>query len=148
MGERAARTEPVVYDHGMDADAAIRALVALRSAVGVSTWATPGLAGSLFGLKPRDNPQAPYLARLFAVRDLALAVGAAQSSGAPRRQWLQLGLACDVADAAAAVLGGRAGYLSKPVAGMLFAPAAGAAALGVLGLREPATAAGPAAPAA
>jgi hypothetical protein len=120
----------------VDPAAARSALAGLRLAVGVGAWTTPRVSGALFGLKPADNPQAPYLARLFGVRDAALGVGVLQTEGAPRKQWLQLGIACDVADAVAAVAGARAGYLSAPVAALLFAPAAAAAALGVLGLGE------------
>lgn len=53
----------------MDASTATRALAGLRIAVGVGAYATPALAGTLFGLEPTRNPQAPYLARLFGARD-------------------------------------------------------------------------------
>src|SRR4051794_40809229 len=88
------------------------ALTALRTAVGVSSWTAPRLAGRAFGLDVAGNPQAPYLARLFGIRDVALAAGASQSSGEARRTWLKIGVACDTFDVAAALLGRRDGSLS------------------------------------
>jgi hypothetical protein len=114
---------------------AFRTLVSLRFVIGASAWLTPRLAGKGFGLDTDGNPQAPYLGRLFGARDVALGAGALQSSGAARTQWLQIGLAVDTADAIAAVAGGRAGYLSPVTAGLLFAPAAAAVALGAMALQ-------------
>jgi hypothetical protein len=110
------------------------ALNGVRFAVGVGAWATPNLAGKLFGLDPDNNPQASYIGRLFGVRDIALAAGAMSSTGEARRRWLQLGLACDLADAAAGYIAGRTGVLPKPAAVMgtgvaLLAAGMGAAAL-------------------
>jgi len=108
----------------------INALAGLRLAIGVSSWGAPRLAGSLFGLDAEANPQAPYLARLFGVRDAALAWGALSSDGEAQRQWLRAGLACDVADALAGIAGGRRGYLSKLTSVLVTGTALGAAALG------------------
>lgn len=118
----------------MNASTATSALAVLRFAVGAGAYAAPGLTGQLFGLQPRRNPQSPYLARLFGVRDLALAGGALASDGDARRTWLVAGLACDVADAGAAWLGHRAGYLSGGTAVMLAAPAVAAVAMGAVAL--------------
>lgn len=119
----------------MNATTAINALSGLRFAVGVGAYAAPALTGQLFGLEPRRNPQSPYLARLFGVRDLALAGGTLASGGGDaRRTWLIAGLACDVADAGAAWLGHRAGYLSGETAVMLAAPAVAAVAMGAVAL--------------
>jgi hypothetical protein len=119
----------------------VRNLARLRLAVGVASWLFPNLAGRLFGLDPAANPQAPYLARLFGVRDIALAVGTTQSFGEAHRQWLQIGVACDVADAGAAVLGRRGGYLSPLSTVMVGGTAVAAAALGVKALQSPETSA-------
>jgi hypothetical protein len=108
----------------------INALAGLRLAVGVSSWGVPRLAGSLFGLDAEANPQAPYLARLFGVRDAALAWGALSSEGEAQRQWLLAGLACDVADALAGIAGGRRGYLPKVTSVLVTGTALAAAALG------------------
>jgi hypothetical protein len=97
----------------MDNEQAIRSLAGVRMAIGTSAWATPRLAGKAFGLDADGNPQSPYLARLFGIRDLALGIGALTTTGESRRRWLALGLLCDAADAAAGVMAGRAGYLPK-----------------------------------
>jgi hypothetical protein len=96
----------------------VKTLAALRVAIGVSSWTTPRVAGRLFGLDAQANPQAPYLARLFGVRDVALGWGALSTAGEVQRQWLLAGLACDVADALAGIAGARARYL-PPVTGVL-----------------------------
>lgn len=115
----------------MDRDRTIRNLVGLRLGIGVVVWAAPRLAGRLFGLDVDGNPQAPYLGRLFGVRDAALAVGTFTSDGDAQLQWLRAGLACDVADALAGVAGWRAGYL-PPVTGVLVTGTAiSAAGLGI-----------------
>jgi len=114
----------------------LKALAGTRIAIGVSAWATPRLAGRLFGLDSAANPQAPYLARLFGARDVALAWGALGSSGDARRQWLLLGLACDGADALAGVAGGRAGYLPAVTSALVTGTALAALGLGALALRE------------
>jgi hypothetical protein len=121
----------------MNAEGTIRNLAMLRLAVGVGAWLMPGFAGRLFGIDTTANPQAPYLARLFGVRDIALALGALQSSGEARRQWLQLGVVCDAADVGAAALGKRGGYLSPVTAVLAGGVAAGATALGVSALQAP-----------
>ena len=90
----------------------IAALAGLRAVVGVSAWAAPDFSGRLFGLDPDANPQASYLGRLFGVRDLVLGVGTLRAEGDARKLWLQAGIVCDAADAAASLLGRRNGTLS------------------------------------
>lgn len=104
-------------------------LIALRASIGAGTWFAPRLAGRLFGLDADANPQLPYVGRLFGVRDVALAAGLALSSAQARRLWLQLGMACDAADAAAGILAGRNGELSKVSSVLVTAPALLAVAL-------------------
>lgn len=91
----------------------VQVLARLRGAVGAGAWVAPRSSGRLFGLDPEANPQAPYLGRLFGARDVALAVGLSASTGSERAQWLRLGIACDLADAAAGVLAGLRGELPK-----------------------------------
>lgn len=110
-------------------------LSAIRLGVGVSAWLTPGLAGRVFGLDPSANPQLSYMARLFGVRDVALAVGTNQTTGPSRRVWWQIGIACDVLDAVAAYLGARNGSLSKFTALTAGGTAVAAAALGVAAMQ-------------
>jgi hypothetical protein len=94
----------------------------------------PRLSGRLFGLHPAANPEAPYLGRLFAARDLALAYGLGTSTGSQRSLWLRVGLACDVADAAAGLLCGRRGELTKFSTVLVTSTALAAAGLGVAAL--------------
>lgn len=107
------------------------ALIGIRASIGAGTWVAPQLAGRLFGLDAVANPQLPYMGRLFGIRDVALAAGLSMSNGDGRKLWLQLGIMCDVADAAAGVLAGRKGELSKLSTVLVTAPALLAIALGV-----------------
>jgi hypothetical protein len=120
----------------MDAEANVKALGALRIAVGLVSWLTPNLAARLFGLDAAHNRQAPYLARLFGVRDLVLGVVTLTAKGPERRRWLLAGMACDAADAAAAGLGYRDGYLPAATTAMLTAPALAAVGMGVKALGD------------
>ena len=121
----------------MNAEQSVRNLAVLRLMVGVVSYFAPNLGGKLFGLDTAGNPQAPYLARLFGIRDIALAIGTLQSAGEARRQWLQLGVLCDAADVGAAALGKRGGYLSAPTAILVGGVAAAATALGATALQAP-----------
>jgi len=109
-------------------------LTGLRLAIGLGSWLTPRLSGRLFGLDAKGNPQLPYVARLFGARDVALAAGLLLSEGEPRSLWLQIGVACDVADSAAGIAAGVRGDLGPFSAGLVTATAIGAAALGVAAL--------------
>jgi hypothetical protein len=111
-----------------------RILSSLRVAIGVGAWATPNLTGRLFGLDPKGNPQSAFLARLFGVRDIALGVGTTATSGGSRRMWWQLGIACDLMDAAAAALAARNGTVPKAAAIMAGGTALAAAGLGAAAL--------------
>jgi hypothetical protein len=112
----------------MSSDSAVRQISFMRLAIGVSAWLFPRLAGRLFGLDTAGNPQAPYLARLFGARDVALGLGALQSTGAARKQWLQLAMACDVADVFAGLAGKRDGSLPAVTAVLVTGTAVVAAA--------------------
>jgi len=120
----------------MDRKQAIGALAGLRVAVGVASWTTPRVAGKLFGLDANANPQAPYLARLFGVRDVALAWGLLATEGDVQRQWLVAGLACDAADVLAGYAGGRGGYLPKVTSALVTGTALSAVALGAAALSD------------
>lgn len=113
-----------------------RTLVSLRLGVGLGAWAAPNLSGKLFGLDPAGNPQASYLGRLFGVRDVALAAGAATASGDARKLWWRLGILCDAADLMAAVIAGRNGTLPKAGAIMVGVAAAGATVAGAAALAQ------------
>ena len=114
----------------------VRNIALMRIVVGVVSYFAPNLGGKLFGLDPANNPQAAYLGRLFGVRDLALGVGALQSSGDAQKQILQLGMACDVADVGAALLGRRGGYLPAVTTVLVAGAAVAAAAMSAAALGE------------
>ncbi len=105
-------------------------LVGLRLAIGIGAWLTPRLAGRLFGLDPNANPQSPYLARLFGIRDIALGIGLSQSSGESRKLFIQLGILCDGADALAGLMAGKRRYLNPFATLLVSATAVSAVALG------------------
>lgn len=128
--------EPPRYSREVRQKSAVSALVAVRLVIGVTSWTTPRLAGKLFGLDAEANPQSPYLARLFGVRDAALGWGVLGTQGDVRRQWLAVGIACDVADALAGIVGGRGGYLPKPTSALVSGTALAAVALGAAALNE------------
>jgi hypothetical protein len=113
----------------------VKNLVGMRAAIGVGAWLAPRLSGRLFGLDPAANPQMPYLGRLFGARDAALAFGLQTSSGRQRAQWLQIGIACDLADAAAGALAGRRGELPRNATVLVTATALVAAGIGMAALR-------------
>ena len=107
----------------------VRNVTTLRILIGVVSYLAPRLGSRLFGLDADRNPQSVYIGRLFGVRDVVLGVGALQSSGAVRKQWLQMGMACDIADVGAAVLGRRDGSLPLGTALMVGGTAVAAAAM-------------------
>jgi hypothetical protein len=115
----------------------LAALTVIRALIGTTTWLAPRLSGRLFGLDPAANPQLPYVARLFAIRDLALAVGLQSSDGDARRLWIQMGIASDAADAVAGALAGRRGELSPASAVLVTVPALVGVGLGVAALQGP-----------
>jgi hypothetical protein len=119
----------------MDRDSAIKQLGAIRAVVGAAAWVAPRLSGKAFGLKADDNPQAPYLGRLFGARDVALAYGTLTTSGEEQDRWLMGALGCDVADAAAGIAAWRAGYLSPFSSLLVTAAALNGVALGLVALR-------------
>jgi hypothetical protein len=122
----------------MDRESTIKALVGLRMAVGIGSWVAPRFSGSLFGIDAGANEQAPYVARLFGARDAGLAYGALTASGEAQNHWLAVGLACDLADAAAGFAAGRGGYLGRASSVMVTVTALAAAGMGVAALQAPA----------
>ena len=92
---------------------ALNGLIWGRMAFGVAAWLAPRPLGTALGLDIAGNPQAPYLARVLAVRDFVLAAGAYATEGEIQRQWVRAGLACDGADTLAGIAAGSGGYLPK-----------------------------------
>ena len=105
-----------------------------RFAVGAASWVAPRWATELMGLKIKA-PAGAYWARLFGVRDAALAVGLLLSDpGDDRRRWRLMGIASDSMDAVAAEIAARESKASGATRWILPGAAVAAAALGVAGL--------------
>ncbi|MDQ6605630.1 MAG: hypothetical protein M3Z06_03690 [Actinomycetota bacterium] len=105
-----------------------QALPALRLAIGAGAFAFPDLTGTIFGFNIKDNHEAVYMGRLFGARDVALGVGVLAAKGDGKRLWWQLGILCDAADAAAGILGLKAG---APKRGHIMATATALSAVGI-----------------
>lgn len=101
-------------------------------AVGALSWVAPSLAARVFGLDP-DSKQ-PIVTQLFGVRDFALGLTTATSSGAARRHVLRLGVVIDVVDTVASLRQMRAGTLSAQAAILVGGGAALFAAIGATAL--------------
>lgn len=105
-----------------------------RIAIGAATLASPDLAGKMFRLDTQANPQLPYMARMFASREIALGVVTLVSRGRTRRALTALGMGVDAADAFAGYDAGRTGAVTQQTSAFLTAPAVGAVLAGVVGL--------------
>ena len=111
-------------------------MAGLRLGVGFAAWLFPRLAGRLFGLDVDGNPQLPYVARLFGVRDIVLGLGTFTSEGEAQNAWLRAGLTCDAADFAAGLLARRDEEIGPVTAVLVSAPALGGVAMGLAALRD------------
>jgi hypothetical protein len=107
-----------------------------RIAAGSVALARPAVIGKVFGLDAEANPQALYVARLFASREVALGALTLLARGKARRTLVAAGIAVDVADAFTAVAGMQDKTVSARSAASLLGPALGAVAAGVGGLRS------------
>jgi hypothetical protein len=104
-----------------------------RVALGAAAWAAPG-PGLRAAMLDR-TPQAPFLVRLFGVRDVALGAATLLAGPETRPALIAAGLVVDGADAVASVLAVREGAV-RPLPGALFAATAGVAVVtGALALR-------------
>jgi hypothetical protein len=111
-----------------------QALPAVRLAIGTGAYVLPELTGTIFGFDNlKENHEAVLMGRLFGIRDVALGLGVLSSKGESRALWWRLGIMCDVADAAAGIIGIKAG---APRRGHVLATitALGAVAIGLSGL--------------
>jgi len=114
----------------------VTALSLGRIAVGAISFARPGVAATMFGLDIENNPQGPYLARLFGSREIALGTATLLARGSTRRNLVLAGIGVDLADAATGVLGIQDKSVSPRTGAMLIAPAVGAVLAGFAGLRK------------
>ena len=115
-------------------DNALKAISAFRAFGGTAYWVAPDLTARAYGAS--EGIADPLTARLAGAREAALAVGPWLSEDGERRSWLQLGLACDVADAVATILGRRRGDISALTTALSFATFAVSAALTLAALRS------------
>ena len=106
-----------------------------RIVVGAVSFAKPSLAAGMFGLDVANNPQGPYLARLFGSREIALGAATLLARGSARRNLVLAGIAVDLADAATGVLGVQDKSVPARTGAMLVGPAIGAVLSGLAGLR-------------
>lgn len=107
-------------------------LASMRLLIGVGALVAPKFGARLFGLEPERNPGLPYTMRLFAVRDAAMGAGLLRADPRDRGLWVDLGIASDASDVAAALLAGRSGALPRRVAAMCAVAASVGLGLGVL----------------
>jgi hypothetical protein len=107
------------------------ALVTLRLAIAAGSLAAPKATGRLFGIDAEQNPAAPYLARLFGVRDGWLAAEVLAADGPDQQRLLRRGAWVDATDVASAVAAGAGRQLPARSAVMVGATAAVAVLLGL-----------------
>jgi len=106
-----------------------------RIAVGAVSFARPSVAAGMFGLDIANNPQGPYLARLFGSREIALGTATLLARGTTRRNLVLAGIGVDMADAATGVLGIQDKSVTAKTGTMLIVPAVLAVLSGIAGLR-------------
>ncbi len=66
-----------------------------RIVVGAVSLRQAGLAAGMFGLDVANNPQGPYLARLFGSREIALGTATLLARGTTRRNLVLAGIGVD-----------------------------------------------------
>jgi hypothetical protein len=116
-----------------------RALLAARTALGLSTLLAPRVAGRAFLLDPEANPQLAVIGRMWGIRNLSLAAGMYGATGASRTQWWRLQPAVDALDFLVIVAEWRRGAVPGPAAGLMAGTALLATALGSVSAAAEAT---------
>jgi hypothetical protein len=107
-----------------------RSLAIGRVAIGAVALIFPALAARLFMLSAKNNPQLPYMTRLFAAREIAVGALTLTAPESARTSMVGLGMAIDGSDAVAGIAAARSGAVSKPVGVILTGAALGAVAAG------------------
>lgn len=105
-----------------------------RIAIGVGSIVAPAPTARVFGLRPAENPQLPYFARMFGVREIALGALTLMATGDVRRTLVRAGVAVDGGDAVTGIIGLARKEFPLLAGGMLVAAALGAAATGASAL--------------
>ncbi|MFI7671987.1 hypothetical protein [Nocardia sp. NPDC049526] len=90
----------------------IRSLGVTRLAVGLSTFVNPRLARRSLGIADRDA-DGGTVARMFGIRDAALAIATLSNDPVVRNAGVRLGVLADAADTVAIVNGRRAGVTTR-----------------------------------
>lgn len=93
-----------------------RVMLGVRFACGAASWFAPKSTMRLLGMEPDRAPETIYVGRLFGTRDAVLGAGLLAARGEARRRWWLLGIACDVSDALAGIVGARRNQLPKNAA--------------------------------
>ena len=101
-----------------------------RIAIGAVALLFPAVAARLFMLSAKNNPQLPYMTRLFAAREIAVGAMTLTAPEGSRTSMVGLGMAIDGSDAVAGIAATRSGAVSKPVGVLLTGAALGAVAAG------------------
>ena len=109
-----------------------RALLAMRTALGVSTLLAPKLAARAFFLDSAENPQLPVIGRMWGIRNLSLAAGMCGATGESRTRWWRLQPAIDALDFLVILAEWRRGAVPSRAAGLMAGTALVATALGSL----------------
>jgi hypothetical protein len=107
-----------------------------RIAVGMLALLRPAVAAKLFGVDIANNPQGPFLARLFGSREVAIGTATLLARGSTRRNLVLAGIGVDAADAATGVLGIRDKSMPVRSGALLIVPAVLAVLAGISGLRQ------------
>jgi hypothetical protein len=98
-------------------------MVVARGGLGVGAVVAPRALGRMFGVDPADNPVAPYLMRLFGIREIFMAWDLHRTSDDELERTMTGTIPVDAADALASTLAGVAGYLPRRAAVMSTATA-------------------------
>lgn len=109
-------------------------LAVARIAIGSAAWIAPRQALRLGALE--TTTQAPYLLRLFGVRDVALGAVTLMAPAPMRPELLKLGMLADAADAAAGALAVRSGAIRPRTGAVLTGAAVAAVVAGAVALRR------------
>jgi hypothetical protein len=110
----------------------VTSLSLARIAVGIGAYGSPEMVGKIFGIDAHANPQAPYVSRMFASREIALGAVTLLARGTARRNLTIAGVLIDIGDGATGALGIKQQMVPARTGAVLI----GAAVYGVLsGLR-------------
>lgn len=115
----------------MTPNQARRNLAYFRMGLG-SMWVAPRLGAKLFGMDPEQDG-VTFLARLFAVRDLALGLSLMQSSGADADRQVDVGIMVDALDLVAILMGAARKDIGARTVVLGGGAAAAALMMGLLG---------------